>query len=147
MEVLSSKRTYHCSYCGKQGHKKNSCPNNIDYFDTNIMNKDASKEIREIITTDATDATDATNATDATINEDFTLLKPNPEDKKDRIMKKIVEGIQNDISPSNTDVWLRNKNSLTFHVSTIKEAQNCGINRDYLNIYLDMITDMDEINI
>ncbi len=62
-------------------------------------------------------------------------------------MKKIVEGIQNDISPSNTDVWLRNKNSLTFHVSTIKEAQNCGINRDYLNIYLDMITDMDEINI
>ena len=138
MEVLSSKRTYHCSYCGKQGHKKNSCPNNIDYFDTNIMNKDASKEIREIITSDTTNAT---------IDEDFTLLKPNPEDKKDRIMKKIVEGIQNDISPSNTDVWLRNKNSLTFHVSTIKEAQNCGINRDYLNIYLDMITDMDEINI
>ena len=138
MEVLSSKRTYHCSYCGKQGHKKNSCPNNIDYFDTNIMNKDASKEIREIITSDTTNAT---------IDEDFTLLKPNPEDKKERIMKKIVEGIQNDISPSNTDVWLRNKNSLTFHVSTIKEAQNCGINRDYLNIYLDMITDMDEINI
>ena len=138
MEVISSKRTYHCSYCGKQGHKKNSCPNNIDYFDTNIMNKDASKEIREIITSDTTNAT---------IDEDFTLLKPNPEDKKERIMKKIVEGIQNDISPSNTDVWLRNKNSLTFHVSTIKEAQNCGINRDYLNIYLDMITDMDEINI
>jgi hypothetical protein len=138
MEVISSKRTYHCSYCGKQGHKKNSCPNNIDYFDTNIMNKETSKEVREIITTDATNAT---------IDEDFTLLKPNPEDKKDRIMKKIVEGIQNDISPSNTDVWLRNKNSLTFHVSTIKEAQNCGINRDYLNIYLDMITDMDEINI
>ena len=138
MEVLSSKRTYHCSYCGKQGHKKNSCPNNIDYFDTNIMNKETSKEIREIITSDTTNAT---------IDEDFTLLKPNPEDKKDRIMKKIVEGIQNDISPSNTDVWLRNKNSLTFHVSTIKEAQNCGINRDYLNIYLDMITDMDEINI
>ena len=136
--MLSSKRTYHCSYCGKQGHKKNSCPNNIDYFDTNIMNKDASKEIREIITSDTTNAT---------IDEDFTLLKPNPEDKKERIMKKIVEGIQNDISPSNTDVWLRNKNSLTFHVSTIKEAQNCGINRDYLNIYLDMITDMDEINI
>ena len=143
MEVISSKRTYHCSYCGKQGHKKNSCPNNIDYFDTNIMNK----EVREIITTDATDARDAMDATNTTINEDFTLLKPNPEDKKDRIMKKIVEGIQNDISPSNTDVWLRNKNSLTFHVSTIKEAQNCGINRDYLNIYLDMITDMDEINI
>jgi len=143
MEVLSSKRTYHCSYCGKQGHKKNSCPNNIDYFDTNIMNK----EVREIITTDATDARDAMDATNTTINEDFTLLKPNPEDKKERIMKKIVEGIQNDISPSNTDVWLRNKNSLTFHVSTIKEAQNCGINRDYLNIYLDMITDMDEINI
>ena len=138
MEVLSSKRTYHCSYCGKQGHKKNSCPNNIDYFDTNIMNKETSKEIREIITSDTTNAT---------IDEDFTLLKPNPEDKKERIMKKIVEGIQNDISPSNTDVWLRNKNSLTFHVSTIKEAQNCGINRDYLNIYLDMITDMDEINI
>jgi len=143
MEVISSKRTYHCSYCGKQGHKKNSCPNNIDYFDTNIMNK----EVREIITTDATDARDAMDATNTTINEDFTLLKPNPEDKKERIMKKIVEGIQNDISPSNTDVWLRNKNSLTFHVSTIKEAQNCGINRDYLNIYLDMITDMDEINI
>lgn len=138
MEVLSSKRTYHCSYCGKQGHKKNSCPNNIDYFDTNIMNKETSKEIREI---------NGTSATNATIDEDFTLLKPNPEDKKERIMKKIVEGIQNDISPSNTDVWLRNKNSLTFHVSTIKEAQNCGINRDYLNIFLDMITDMDEINI
>ena len=138
MEVISSKRTYHCSYCGKQGHKKNSCPNNIDYFDTNIMNKETSKEIREIITSDTTNTT---------IDEDFTLLKPNPEDKKERIMKKIVEGIQNEISPTNTDVWLRNKNSLTFHVSTIKEAQNSGINGDYLNIYLDMITDMDEINI
>jgi len=111
------------------------------------MNKGTSKEIREIITSDITDTANTANTENTTIDEDFTLLKPNPEDKKERIMKKIVEGIQNEISPTNTDVWLRNKNSLTFRVSTIKEAQNSGINGDYLNIYLDMITDMDEINI
>ena len=54
------KRNYKCSICGIEGHKKNSCPNNIDYLDSNIMKKDSdTKVINEL-----------------TIDEDITLLKP-----------------------------------------------------------------------
>ena len=139
MNTQTKKRIYHCSICGKTGHRKNSCPNNIDYFDTNIMKK--SNEIIQEINED----TKVIN--DLTIDEDITLLKPNQDDKKQRIMNKILEGIQNDITATNTDVWIRNKECLTFHVSVIKEAQINGINGDFMKIYLDIITDMDEINI
>ena len=129
------KRVYHCSVCGEMGHKKNSCPKNIDYLDANIMKKEKGK------------ARETKVINDLTIDEDITLLKPNNEDKKERIMKKILEGIQNDITTINTDVWIRNKECLTFHVSVIKEAQINGINGEYMQIYLNMITDIDEINI
>ncbi len=125
------KRNYKCSICGIEGHKKNSCPNNIDYLDSNIMKKDSeTKVINEL-----------------TIDEDITLLKPKQDDKKQRLMNKILEGIQNDITATNVDVWLRNKECLAFHVSVVKEAQMTGINGEFMKIYLDLITDMDEINI
>jgi len=125
------KRIYHCSICGNEGHRKNSCPNNIDYLDSNIMNKDSDTKIID----------------ESTIDEDITILKSNHNDKKQRIMNKILEGIQNDISATNVDVWIRNKNCVSFHISVIKEAQMNGINGDFMKIYLDVITDMDEINI
>ena len=138
------KRVYHCSVCGKEGHKKNSCPNNIDYFDTNIMKKG---NVELGIDGLSEEKVDTRTINDLSINEDITLLKPNNEDKKERVMKKILECIQNDITPSNTNVWIRNKECQTFHVSVIKGAQMNGINGDYLKIYLNILTDIDEINI
>ena len=137
MNTQTKKRVYHCSICGEEGHKKNSCPNNIDYLDANIMKKGKIEEKVQ----------ETKVISDLTIDEDITLLKPNNEDKKERIMKKILEGIQNDITSTNTDVWIRNKECLTFHVSVIKDAQINGINGDFMHIYLNIITDMDEINI
>jgi len=125
------KRIYHCSICGIEGHIKNSCPNNIDYLDSNIMNKELDTKVID----------------ELTIDDDITILKSNHSDKKQRIMNKILEGIQNDISATNVDVWIRNKDCLSFHISVIKEAQINGINGDFMKIYLDIITDMDEINI
>ena len=124
-QLIMDKKITRCSLCGEINHNKRTCPNRT-IEDTRSIVEDPRSIVEDPRSTD----------------EEYITEKVDISDKKDKFMKDLLEREAYDIHPLVFTMWLKTKRPI--QLKELKYVQEKGLNRDSLNLYLDLVSMIDE---